>query len=171
MHAPLNLPARRHRPGSRRSCNSRCGPSGSWSAFFAVCLRRVSTSRGQPLAALRKRGDGTTLLGSRPSQKWLHATMRLSTPYVRSGVLVDDFPRGYGHDDPDLLVWRASSALMNPTITSERLDRERRLDPIRFEREYEAEFTDDLASAFEHAVLTRCVEGDVRERAPVNGVF
>lgn len=96
--------------------------------------------------------------------------VKISTPYVRSGVLFDDFQRGFGHDDPDLLVWRASSALMNPTITPERLDRERRLDPIRFEREYEAEFTDDLASAFEHAVLTRCVEADVRERAPVHRV-
>ena len=96
--------------------------------------------------------------------------VKISTPYVRSGVLFDDFQRGYGHDDPDLLVWRASSALMNPTITPERLDRERRLDPIRFEREYEAEFTDDLASAFEHAVLMRCVETDVRDRAPVHGV-
>ena len=62
---------------------------------------------------------------------------------MRSGVLYDDFTPGWGRDDPDLLVWRASSQLMNPTVTE---DRERRLDPSRFAREYEAEFVDDLSA-------------------------
>ena len=55
--------------------------------------------------------------------------VKISTPYMRSGVLHNDFVRGYGTDDPDLLVWVAPTQLMNPTITAERLERERRLDP------------------------------------------
>lgn len=70
--------------------------------------------------------------------------VKISTPYMRSGVLYDDFKRAFGQDDPDLLVWRAPTALMNPTLTPERLERERRLDPDRFAREYEAEFAEDL---------------------------
>ena len=70
--------------------------------------------------------------------------VKISTPYMKSGILYDDFRRGFGQDNPDLLVWRASSQLMNPTILSSRLEEERRKDPGRFSREYEAEFGEDL---------------------------
>lgn len=70
--------------------------------------------------------------------------VKITTPYMKSGVVYDDFRRAFGQEDPDLLVWRASSALMNPTLKAERLERERRLDPDRFAREYEAEFAEDL---------------------------
>jgi hypothetical protein len=95
--------------------------------------------------------------------------IKISTPYMRGGILFDDFQRGYAQDDPDLLVWRASSALMNPSITTDRLDRERRLDPIRFQREYEAEFIDDLSACFEYGPLLACVAEGVRERPPMEG--
>ena len=51
-----------------------------------------------------------------------------------------------GQDDPDLLVWRAPSTLMNPSLKPARLERERRLDAVRFAREYAAEFVDDVAA-------------------------
>jgi hypothetical protein len=70
--------------------------------------------------------------------------VKISTPYMRSGVLWDDFRKGWGQDNPDLLVWKAATATMNPTIRPASLERERRLDPERFAREYEAEFTEDL---------------------------
>ncbi len=70
--------------------------------------------------------------------------VKISTPYMKSGVLYDDFKRYFGQDSLDVLVWRAPSALMNPSLKTERLERERRLDPDRFSREYEAEFAEDL---------------------------
>jgi len=70
--------------------------------------------------------------------------VKISTPYLKGGLLHEDFKRAFGQDDPDLLVWRAPTLLMNPSIRAGRLERERRLDPVRFAREYEAEFADDL---------------------------
>ena len=70
--------------------------------------------------------------------------VKISTPYIKSGVLFEDYRKGFGHDNADLLVWKASSILMNPVLGAERLERERRLDPERFVREYEAKFVDDL---------------------------
>ena len=70
--------------------------------------------------------------------------VKISTPYMRSGILYDDFVRAFGQNDPDLLVWRASTTLMNPTIKAERLARERRLDASRYSREYEGEFGEDI---------------------------
>jgi hypothetical protein len=60
------------------------------------------------------------------------AAVKISTPYMRSGVLWDDFRKGWGQDKPDLLVWRAATVLMNPSLRPASLERERRLDPDRF---------------------------------------
>ena len=70
--------------------------------------------------------------------------IKISTPYMRSGILFDDFKDYFGKDSEDVLVWKASSALMNPSLKTSRLERERRLDPERYVREYEAEFAEDL---------------------------
>lgn len=43
-----------------------------------------------------------------------------------------------------MLVWRAPTTLMNPSISEKRLAREQRVDPQRFAREYLAEFGDDI---------------------------
>lgn len=70
--------------------------------------------------------------------------LKISTPFLRSGILYDDYTR-YGQADPQRLVWKASSVLMNPTLAA-RLERERALDPVRYRREYEAEFLADADS-------------------------
>ena len=69
--------------------------------------------------------------------------VKISTPFLKDGILYDDFERAFGKDDLDLLVWKATTELMNPSIKKDRLDRERRLDPSRYAREYLAEFADD----------------------------
>jgi len=96
--------------------------------------------------------------------------VKISTPYMKSGVLHDDFKRAFGQDDPDLLVWRASSLLMNPSLRAEQLDRERRLDPSRFAREYEAEFADDLETFLPSAWIESAIQTGRYELPPQNGV-
>ncbi len=96
--------------------------------------------------------------------------IKISTPYMKSGVLYDDFRRGYGQDDPDLLVWRASSVLMNPLLGVERLEREKRLDPLRFAREYEAEFAEDLEAFLPGAWIDAAVMPGRYELPPRDGV-
>jgi hypothetical protein len=70
--------------------------------------------------------------------------LKISTPYLKGGVLFEDFRNHFGTGSADVLCWRAPSSLMNPTIRSDRLACEQRLDPSRFAREYLAEFVDDL---------------------------
>ena len=96
--------------------------------------------------------------------------VKISTPYMKSGVLYDDFTRGFGQDDPDLLVWRASSLLMNPVLRGARLERERRLDPQRFMREYEAEFAEDLESFLPVAWIEQAVVPGRHELPARDGV-
>jgi hypothetical protein len=97
-----------------------------------------------------------------PSPKLL----KISTPYLKGGVLFEDFKRAFGQDDPDLLVWRASTVLMNPTISAAKIARERRLDPDRAAREYEAEFFDDRAAFLARELIDLAVVRDRRELPP-----
>jgi hypothetical protein len=96
--------------------------------------------------------------------------IKISTPYMKSGVLFEDFRRGFGQPDPDLLVWRAPSVLMNPSLLEERLDRERRLDPQRFAREYEAEFAEDIDAAIPSAWIDQAIVKGRHELPPQAGV-
>lgn len=96
--------------------------------------------------------------------------LKVSTPYLRAGVLHDDFTKFWGVADPDRLVVRTPSWVLNPTL-AERLVRERRLDPIRFEREFGATFTDDLSACFDYAALMACRgETGMREHPPIVGI-
>ncbi len=97
--------------------------------------------------------------------------VKVSTPYMKSGVLWEDFSKYYGQDSPDLLVWKASSALMNPTLRGSRLEQVKRLDPLRFSREYEAEFSDDLSSFLPFEWISDAVMVGRRELPPREGVW
>ena len=92
--------------------------------------------------------------------------VKISTPYIKGGVLYEDVKRAFGRNDPDLLVWRAPSRLMNPMLATERLDRERRLDPLRFAREYEAEFAEDVAAFLPSAWVDAAVVAGRYELPP-----
>jgi hypothetical protein len=97
--------------------------------------------------------------------------VKISTPYMRSGVLYEDFKNHFGKDSPDLLCWRAPSTLMNPSLKQSRLEREQRLDPQRFAREYLAEFAEDLDQFIPaHWVESAVVPGR-RELPPVPGAI
>lgn len=96
--------------------------------------------------------------------------VKITTPYMKSGVVYADFKNYYGQDNADVLVWRASSILMNPSLKAERLDQERRLDPSRYAREYEAVFADDLAAFLPTAVIDLNVIPHRHELPPVPGI-
>jgi hypothetical protein len=96
--------------------------------------------------------------------------VKISTPYMRGGVLYDDFKNHFGVDSHDMLVWRAPSILMNPSIRADRLDREHRLDPSRFRREYEAEFVDDLEAFLPSAWVDDAVMRGIHEISPRDGI-
>jgi hypothetical protein len=96
--------------------------------------------------------------------------VKCSTPYMKGGLLHGDFERAFGKDDPDLLVWRAPSALMNPSLGAERLAREQRLDPLRFRREYEAEWADDVDAFVPPTWIHAAVVTGRHELAPERGV-
>jgi hypothetical protein len=96
--------------------------------------------------------------------------IKVSTPWGRSGLIYDEFKRAWGQDDPDLLVWRASSLQMNPTLPTGRLEQARRADPVRFSREYGAEFSEDLSAFLSGQLIEDLVARGRLELEPRAGI-
>lgn len=67
----------------------------------------------------------------------------------------------------DYPVWQLPSAEMNPTISSDFLEKERRRDEESFRREYLAEFTDSIVGLIGFETLEQCVIKSCTEQPPV----
>ena len=96
----------------------------------------------------------------------------VSTPYAKAGILFDHFTKFYGRDDSrDVLVWKAPSAYMNPSISVERLEEERRtMDPSHFAREFLAEFIDAASAWLPAELIEQAVDVGIVERPCKPGV-
>jgi hypothetical protein len=70
--------------------------------------------------------------------------LKASSPYSRRGVLYEDFRKHYGKDESDLLVWKAATRTMNPSVPQSFIDDETEKDPAGAAAEYGAEFRTDL---------------------------
>lgn len=87
--------------------------------------------------------------------------IKISSPYAKQGELYRDFANRLHR--PDLLVFKAASWEMNPSIDQKFLESERRRDPEYFDREYSAEFSSSIANAFSREAVDACVIPDRRE--------
>jgi hypothetical protein len=90
----------------------------------------------------------------------------ISSPYAQRGVLWDAYKRYYGKDS-DVLVWKAPTRVMNPTVSPAEITRAYELDPTSAAAEYGAEFRGDLSSFLTRDALDRVISRGVTERPPV----
>ncbi len=67
----------------------------------------------------------------------------ISTPYSRTGVLWEQFKNNYGKPGGPL-IWRAPTAIMNPTIDGRLIQNALREDPQAARAEWEAEWREDI---------------------------
>ena len=79
----------------------------------------------------------------------------VSSPYTMNGALWDIWQRR--DSDPDTLVWRAPTALMNPTVPASFLAKEQARDVENFRREYGAEFTEAVSGFLSSEAIEACV--------------
>jgi len=92
----------------------------------------------------------------------------LGTPWVRAGVLFEAWERRF--EPGDQLVLHCPTALMNPLIQREDLEKERGADPQNFAREFEATWTSDLEQFLNDADLVSAVVGGRTELQPQPGI-
>jgi hypothetical protein len=93
-----------------------------------------------------------------------------SSPPARRGVLFDAYKRYFGRDGAPVLVRKAPTRLMNPSVARAVIDAAMERDPASASAEYLAEFRKDVESFVEREAVEACIALGVRERAPVAGL-
>jgi hypothetical protein len=76
------------------------------------------------------------------------------------------FETAFGQDRAGVLVVRAPSRLLNPSLSEGALERAREADPQNAKAEWDAEFRNDIADYVTRAAVEACVEAGVFERPP-----
>src|SRR5580704_9667062 len=90
-----------------------------------------------------------------------------SSPYARTGAMWDAYRKHYGKDDAPVLVWRAPTLTMNPSVPRRVIDEAYEVDPASAAAEYGAEFRTDVETFVTREAVEACVSLGVRERPPV----
>jgi hypothetical protein len=90
-----------------------------------------------------------------------------SSPYAKRGALHDAFKRHYGKDGDPVLVWKAPTRTMNPTVRQATIDAAMERDASDAAAEWMAEFRSDLESFISRETVLACVETGVQERPPL----
>jgi hypothetical protein len=86
----------------------------------------------------------------------------LGSPWIKAGVLFDRFERRF--EDGDRLVLHCPTPLMNTTILSSELERERQNDPQNYRREFLAEWLDDVDQFLPDSDISAAVRTGIREQ-------
>ena len=94
----------------------------------------------------------------------------ISSPYARRGVLWEAFKTHYGQDADPVLVWKAPTTAMNPTISEAFVAAELEKDEAAARAEYLAEFRTDIETFFSREIVEACIEPGVHARPPLDGI-
>ena len=94
----------------------------------------------------------------------------LSSPYMRAGVMYEAFRDKFGQDDDDVLVWKAPTKAMNPTIDQGIIDKALKDDYAAGQSEWMAEFRTDLESFLDLDLIESCVVSGRRELPALDDV-
>lgn len=88
-----------------------------------------------------------------------------SSPWAKRGALWDSFKRHYGPDgDPAILVVKADTRTMNPTLPVSVINRAYESDPFRAAAEYGANFLDGISNLLTAEIVDAAVDTGVFER-------
>ncbi len=94
----------------------------------------------------------------------------ISSPYGKFGPLYETHERYYGKDDPEVLVWKAPTRVMNPTISQKIIDSAMRRDAESAQTEWLAEFRSNVSTFLSPERIEACVVQD-RFQLPVEHKF
>lgn len=116
--------------------------------------------------------DEETIAAVRPGLATVPESLLLcvSSPYARRGALWNAFDRGFGKETPDVLVARASSRDLNPTLPQSVVDAALAEDEPRARSEYLAEFRSDIEAFVSLETIRDCVVPHRSELPPMRSI-
>jgi hypothetical protein len=132
-----------------------------------VCLDEVAFYRSDDSA----NPDVETYNALKPGMATIPEAMLvgISSPYRKSGLLYSKWKSHYGRDDDGVLVIRAASQVLNPTLDQAIVDEAMERDPAAARAEYFAEWRADISGFIDAELIEGCIERDVDRRPPRHG--
>jgi hypothetical protein len=94
----------------------------------------------------------------------------ISSAYKKSGLLWRKFDEGFGKENDTVLVIRAPTMVMNPSINPAEIERAMLEDPVGGRAEWLSEFREDIAGFVSHEVVNRCTSFGITERPALEGM-
>ncbi len=94
----------------------------------------------------------------------------ISSPYTPTGYLHKVFQEHWGKNEDDVLVWKAPSLIMNPTLSAAKIAKAIAQDPDRGRAEYEAEWRMGVATAFESVLVDQAARSNPLILPPRQGI-
>jgi hypothetical protein len=124
-----------------------------------------------PVTDESKNQDSEILAAVRPSMTTIPNALLLvgSSPYAKRGELWENYRRYYGKDS-EILVWKAPTRVMHPSITQAWIDRQIERDPAKNTAEYMAEFRSDIEGYVSPEVVRAAIMPGRVELLPKQGV-
>ena len=115
--------------------------------------------------------DSEIIGAIRPAMATIPGAMLLcaSSPYARRGALWTAFRKYFGKESP-VLVWKAETRVMNPTVPQSIIDEAYENDPASAAAEYGAEFRTDVETFVSREVVEAAVVPGRHELLPVRGI-
>jgi hypothetical protein len=115
--------------------------------------------------------DAEVIAAIRPGMATIPGSMLLcaSSPYARRGALWGAFRRHFGKPGP-VLVWKADTRTMNPTVPQSVIDEAMEADPASAAAEYGAEFRTDVETFVAREVVDAAVVPGRHELTAIEGV-
>jgi hypothetical protein len=115
--------------------------------------------------------DAEIIAAIRPAMATVPGAMLLcaSSPYARRGVLWNAYRKQFGKDGP-VLVWKADTATMNPTVPAEVIATAYEEDPASAAAEYGAEFRTDVETFVAREVVDAATVPGRYELPPLNSI-
>ena len=95
----------------------------------------------------------------------------ISSPYAKRGEMWLAYKRDYGaKGDPLILIAKAESRALNPTLPQRVVDRAYERDPLAAAAEYGAEFRSDIDAFVSLEAVEACVDAGVYERGALSSL-
>jgi hypothetical protein len=91
---------------------------------------------------------------------------KASSPYSKIGAMYDDFERYYGVEGSPVLVWKAPTWTMNPSVPQDFIDEQFKRDPASAAAELGAEWRTDISGWLDIATIQSAVDNNVTVRPP-----
>lgn len=155
------------------------------STTIEVCTASLRTSRGRSVAAViadecafwrtdesSANPDVEVLSGVRAGMANIPGAIMIkaSSPYAKRGELWEDYRRYWGKPDAPVLVWKAPTRVMNPSIRESVITKAYDRDPAAASAEFGAEFRSDISTFIDREIVLSLVDTGVYERLPMPGV-